>query len=67
MGSEDLDTPESMELGLITPVMSLEYNDFYIIPYFSNYLISKCGVLLKKVTANIFRHLKIFTDITHTE
>lgn len=41
-------SPENMILGIKRPVESLEYPGYYLIPYFSNYVISKTGLLLKK-------------------
>lgn len=41
-------TPESICLGLSGPVESAEYPGYYIIPYYSNYVISKTGRLLKR-------------------
>lgn len=41
-------TPESITLGLSKPVKSLEYPGFFMIPYFSNYVISEDGFLLKR-------------------
>ena len=40
--------PENIMLGVTSPVESLEYPGFYLIPYFSNYVISKNGRLIKK-------------------
>lgn len=47
--------PENMLIGIKEPVESLEYKDFYMIPYFSNYVVSKCGVLIKKSTGIIIQ------------
>lgn len=46
--NEDLNQPENLILGVTSPVESLEYPGFYLIPYFSNYVISKNGRLIKK-------------------
>ena len=35
------------------PIESLDYPGFYLIPYYSNYLISENGVLLKKSTGSL--------------
>lgn len=40
--------PENIILGISEPVESLEFPGFYLIPYFSNYVISKEGILIKK-------------------
>lgn len=45
---EDVATPESITLGIDKPVESIEYPGFYMIPYFSNYVISEDGLLLRK-------------------
>lgn len=50
MSTSDSISPENLVIGLTDKVESLEYKDFYIIPYYSNYVISECGVLLKKST-----------------
>lgn len=47
---EQVRTPESMVLGIDGAVMSLEYPGFYLIPNFSNYLVSPDGWLIKKST-----------------
>lgn len=39
---------ENMVIGLENPVESLEFPGYYIIPYYSNYVISKDGRLIKK-------------------
>ena len=41
-------TPENMLLAIHEPVESLEFIGFYMIPYYSNYVISKDGVLIKR-------------------
>lgn len=43
-----VDAPESMTLAPLSPIESLEQPGFYLIPYFSNYLISRDGVLYKR-------------------
>src|SRR6188508_3085301 len=45
---EGITTPESLLLGLDNPVESKEYPGYYLIPYYSNYVISPCGKLLKR-------------------
>lgn len=45
---EGVATPENMIMGLDEPVPSLEFDGFYMIPYFSNYVISRTGVLIKR-------------------
>ena len=45
----DVSTPESVVLGIIEPVASLEYPGFYMIPYYSNYVISPDGLLLRRI------------------
>ncbi len=37
------------------PIEALDYPGFYIIPYYSNYLISEDGILLKKSTGNLIK------------
>jgi hypothetical protein len=44
-------TPESIVLGIDAPVESLEYPGFFLIPYYSNYLITPYGRLLKRSNA----------------
>lgn len=46
------DTPsvENIVLGIDNPVESLEYPGFYMIPYFSDYVINDIGVVLRKST-----------------
>lgn len=39
---------ENMVIGLNEPVESLDFPGYYIIPYFSNYVISREGALIKK-------------------
>lgn len=39
---------ENMVIGLEEPVESLEFPGYYIIPYYSNYVITKDGRLIKK-------------------
>lgn len=46
--SSDNTGPESIILGLTTPVESLEYPGFYMIPYFSNYVIAKNATLIRR-------------------
>lgn len=48
--SDSYHGPETMFFKLTKPTESLEYPGFYLIPYYSNYLISKEGVLLNKIT-----------------
>jgi len=45
---DDNESPESLLLSIDYPVESLEYPGFYLIPYFSNYVINKEGILIKK-------------------
>ena len=47
--------PENMLLGISDPVESLEYKDFYMIPYFSNYVVSHTGLLIKKSTGLVIQ------------
>lgn len=47
---EGVDTPEALMLGIVSEVESLEYPGFFVIPYYSNYVISKQGQLIKKST-----------------
>lgn len=47
---EGCDNVESIKLGLTAPVESKEFPGFFMIPYFSNYVISACGMLIKKST-----------------
>ena len=58
----DVKLPECMVLGISEPVASLEYPGYYQIPYFSNYVISKCGVLIKKSNGQIIQASKALTD-----
>ena len=44
-----IQTPESLVLAISQPVESVEYPGFYMIPYFSNYVISPKGLLLRRV------------------
>lgn len=46
----EISSPESVVLGIKSPVESLEYPGFYLIPYFTNYVISSTGRLIKKST-----------------
>lgn len=39
---------ENMVIGLSEPVESLDFPGYYVIPYYSNYVISRCGQLIKK-------------------
>lgn len=41
-------SPENLVISLKNPVESLEYPGFYMIPYFTNYVVSRSGVLIKK-------------------
>jgi hypothetical protein len=43
-------TPETIVLGIDEPIESMEYPGYYLIPYFSNYVISENGRLIKKST-----------------
>lgn len=45
---DGISSPETMVLGINGPVESLEYPGFFMIPYYSNYVISKSGCLLRK-------------------
>lgn len=45
----DVDTPESLVLAIDAPVESLEFPGFYMIPYFSNYVISPQGRLIRRL------------------
>ncbi len=47
--------PEALLATLPEPVESLEYPGFYLIPHFSNYLISRDGVVLKKSHGRIMK------------
>lgn len=47
--------PEALLATLPEPVESLEYPGFYLIPYFSNYLISMDGVVIKKSHGRIMQ------------
>lgn len=49
----DTITPENSLLGFCTEHESLEYPNYYIIPYYSNYVISRDGVLIKKSNGTI--------------
>lgn len=40
--------PENFVLSYKEPISSLEYPGFFIIPYYSNYVISRSGILIKK-------------------
>lgn len=44
---------ENSKLALNKPCESREYSGFYVIPYYSNYVISECGVLIKKSTGEL--------------
>lgn len=46
-------SPENLLIGINEPVESLEYPGFYLIPYFSNYVVSPEGILIKKSTGDI--------------
>lgn len=46
--AEGFSGPENMVLGITSPVESLEYPGFFMIPYYSNYVISETGCLLRK-------------------
>lgn len=52
---------ENMVIGLRETVPSLEYDEFYMIPYFSNYVISECGKLIKRSTGDIIQASKAAT------
>ena len=41
-------SPENLLLGLDGPVESLEFPGFYMIPYYTNYVISPKGILIKR-------------------
>lgn len=43
-------SPEALMLAIEGPVESLEFSGFYMIPYYSNYVVSKSGRLIKKST-----------------
>lgn len=45
---DGVSTPESLVLSIAQPVQSLEFPGFFMIPYFSNYVISPTGDLIKK-------------------
>lgn len=45
---EGVDSPESITLALKHPIESLEMPGFFIIPYYSNYLVSRDGKLYKR-------------------
>lgn len=47
---EGVCTPESLMIAINEPLESLEFPGFYMIPYYSNYVISKSGRLIKKST-----------------
>lgn len=46
--SLDEPTPESMILQFNKPIESLEYSGYYYIPNFSNYLITREGILMRR-------------------
>lgn len=45
---EGEESPENLIVGLEKPIESKEFPGFYMIPYFSNYVISPKGTLIKK-------------------
>lgn len=52
---EDVYSPETLVIGLKEPLESLEFPGFYIIPYFSNYVISPEGTLIKKSNGRVMQ------------
>lgn len=57
----DTFTPESAIIGMNGPIESLEYPGYYIIPYYSNYVISQSGILIKKSTGEYIEASKADT------
>lgn len=56
-----LPLPENYLLGLTGPIEAIDYPGFYIIPYYSDYVISKDGVLLRKSSGTIIQPSKAVT------
>lgn len=54
-------TPESGILVPKEPIESLEYRNYYIVPYFSNYVINRRGMLIKKSTGVFIQASKAAT------
>lgn len=50
LSSFDSPSPENMVIGIPKSVASKEFPGFYMIPYFSNYVVSETGVLIKRST-----------------
>lgn len=55
MSSNETVSPENLVIGLHESVPSLEYPGFFIIPYYSNYVISECGILIKKSNGEVIQ------------
>ena len=49
---EHSSSPENTVIGISEPVASLEYPGYYMIPYFTNYVISECGNVIKRSNGN---------------
>lgn len=52
-GTVEPPSPENTVLTLEEPVESLEFPGYYLIPYFSNYVISPVGKVVKKSTGTV--------------
>lgn len=55
-------SPENMVIGISEPVPSLEYPGYYMIPYFTNYVISKCGHVIKRSNGSYIESSKAHTN-----
>lgn len=45
---EDVATPENIVLGIVEPVPSKEYPGFFMVPYYSDYVVAPSGRMLKR-------------------
>ena len=53
--------PENILIGLTEPIESLDFPNYYIIPYYSDYVISRKGVLIRKSTGMLIQPSKAAT------
>jgi len=59
---DGLNSPENLLATISSPVESLEYPGFFLIPYYSNYLISRDGTLLKKASCRFIKPSKAVSE-----
>lgn len=45
---DTVSSPENLVLGIETPTPSKEFPGFFLIPYFSDYVVSPCGRMIKR-------------------